>query len=91
MIGPDNTDSELLNVFSKFFDEKPAAVKITDTGRGDEDFRNTAIVDTEAGNRYVLKIAALHLDYTEAPSAWCLFTTFCPSDKTDIDFRSCME
>ncbi len=182
MIGPDNTDSEILNVFSKFFDEKPAAVKITDTGRGDEDFRNTAIVDTEAGNRYVLKIAAndftfpekirmwartveeyralgyycpkilsdkngefpviryhdrqcvayaeefakyrsfeerlsgdgdlknadtgmysddiwsmtakiaaLHLDYTEAPSAWCLFTTFCPSDKTDEVLENALE
>lgn len=29
------------------------------------------------------KIAAKRLDYTEFPSAYCLFETFCPSDKTD--------
>lgn len=29
------------------------------------------------------KIAAKHLDYTEYPSAYCLFDTFCPSDETD--------
>ena len=29
------------------------------------------------------KIAARRLDYTEYPSAYCLFETFCPSDETD--------
>lgn len=29
------------------------------------------------------KVAAKHLDYTEYPSAYCLFETFCPSDETD--------
>ena len=29
------------------------------------------------------KIAAQHFDYTAYPSAYCLFETFCPSDKTD--------
>ena len=29
------------------------------------------------------KIAAKRLDYTDYPSAYCLFETFCPSDKTD--------
>ena len=29
------------------------------------------------------RIAAKRLDYTEYPSAYCLFETFCPSDKTD--------
>ena len=33
--------------------------------------------------RMTARIAALHLDYTEYPSAFCLFETFCPSDKTD--------
>lgn len=33
--------------------------------------------------RMTARIAALHLDYTEYPSAYCLFETFCPSDKTD--------
>ena len=29
------------------------------------------------------KVAAKYFDYTEYPSAYCLFETFCPSDKTD--------
>lgn len=29
------------------------------------------------------KIAAKHFDYTSYPSGYCLFETFCPSDKTD--------
>lgn len=29
------------------------------------------------------RIAAKKLDYTDYPSAYCLFETFCPSDKTD--------
>ena len=29
------------------------------------------------------QIAAKHFDYTSYPSAYCLFETFCPSDKTD--------
>ncbi|MBP5753121.1 MAG: phosphotransferase [Treponema sp.] len=29
------------------------------------------------------KIADKHFDYTEYPSAWCLFRTFCPSDEMD--------
>lgn len=29
------------------------------------------------------KIAAKYFDYTSYPSAYCLFETFCPSDKTD--------
>ena len=29
------------------------------------------------------QIAAKHFDYTTYPSAYCLFETFCPSDKTD--------
>ena len=33
--------------------------------------------------RMTARIAALHLDYTEYPSAYCLFETFCPSDKMD--------
>jgi len=33
--------------------------------------------------RMTARIAALYLDYTEYPSAYCLFETFCSSDKTD--------
>ncbi len=33
--------------------------------------------------RMTAKIAAKHFDYTEYPSAYCLFETFCPSDEVD--------
>ncbi len=33
--------------------------------------------------RMTARIAARYFDYTEYPSAYCLFETFCPSDKTD--------
>lgn len=33
--------------------------------------------------RMTAKIASLHLDHTDIPSGYCLFDTFCPSDKTD--------
>jgi hypothetical protein len=33
--------------------------------------------------RMTARVASLYLDYTEYPSAYCLFETFCPSDKTD--------
>ena len=33
--------------------------------------------------RMTAKIAAKHFDYTDYPSAYCLFETFCPSDEVD--------
>ena len=167
-------DSAFRTVFSRFSAETPIEVRRVNTSRGDDDFRTAFIVETEPGNKYVLKladndftfpekiavwqrtveeyrrlgyfcprilrdrsgsfpvvdygghrcvayaeeyapfrsaedrfsedfgqnealydsykrdiwqmtarVAALHLDYTEYPSAYCLFDTFCPSDKTD--------
>lgn len=43
------------------------------------------------------KIAAKYLSYTDYPSGYCLFETFCPSDKTDevleqaLEWKSCAE
>ena len=37
------------------------------------------------------KIAAKKLDYTDYPSAYCLFETFCPSDKTDEVYENALE
>ena len=167
-------DSAFRTVFSRFSAETPIEVRRINTSRGDDDFRTAFIVETDSGNKYVLKladndftfpekiavwqrtveeyrrlgyfcprilrdrsgsfpvvdygghrcvayaeeyapfrsaedrfsddfgqnealydsykrdiwqmtarVAALHLDYTEYPSAYCLFETFCPSDKTD--------
>ena len=181
-------DKEIVKVFSLFLDEVPAAVQTLDTSHGEEDFRETFIIETEAGNKYVLKladndftfpekiavwqrtveeyrklgyycprmiadrsgsfpmvdyaghrcaayleeyapyqpaedrfaengeetktpydtyirdiwqmtakIAALYLDYSKYPSAYCLFELFCPSDKTDevlgnaLDWKACAD
>ena len=37
------------------------------------------------------KIAAKRFDYTEYPSAYCLFTTFCPSDERDEVLDNALE
>ena len=37
------------------------------------------------------KIAQKHLDYTDYPSAYCLFETFCPSDETDEVIENALE
>ncbi len=37
------------------------------------------------------RIAARKLDYTDYPSAYCLFETFCPSDRTDEVLENAME
>ena len=37
------------------------------------------------------KIAAKRFDYTEYPSAYCLFTTFCPSDEMDEVLENALE
>lgn len=37
------------------------------------------------------RIAAKKLDYAKYPSAYCLFTTFCPSDETDEVLENALE
>jgi Putative homoserine kinase type II (protein kinase fold) len=47
--------------------------------------------------RMTARIAAQYFDYTEYPSAYCLFETFCPSDKTDevlenaLNWKACAD
>ncbi|MCR4622020.1 MAG: phosphotransferase [Clostridiales bacterium] len=47
--------------------------------------------------RMTARVAAQYFDYTEYPSAYCLFETFCPSDKTDevlenaLEWRKCAD
>ena len=173
-------DPEIAEVFSRFFDGKPVSAETIDTGRGEEDFRNTVIVTTDRDEKYVLKIvsndftcpgrirmwkrtveeyrnlgyycprifddrngtfpeiryqghpcvvyaeefsrygtledrtadggngtdsgayakdiwsmtakiAAKRLDYTEYPSAYCLFDTFSPGDQTDEVLENALE
>ncbi|MBO6061485.1 MAG: aminoglycoside phosphotransferase family protein [Clostridia bacterium] len=175
-------DPETREAFARFFEGTPVSADIIDTSRGEEDFRNTVIVTTDGGEKFVLKfaandftfpdkirvwqrtveeyralgyycprifcdkngdfprmeyhghtccvlaeeysvyrsledrssadekrmedeynkyltdiwsmtakVAARRLDYTEYPSAFCLFETFCPSDKTDEVLENALE
>ena len=174
-------DDDVKYVFSLFFDAEPVSARMIDTSRGESDFRATFIVETDAGGKYVLKladndftfpekiavwqrtvneyrklgyfcplifcdktgnfpvarfrghrcaayaeeyapyspaadraaddskldklydsykldiwrmtarVAAQYFDYTKYPSAYCLFETFCPSDKTDEVLENALE
>lgn len=61
--------------------------------RFSEDFgRNRALYDSYKPDiwRMTARIAARYFDYTEYPSAYCLFETFCPSDETDEVLENAM-
>ena len=47
--------------------------------------QNAALYDSYKRDiwRMTARIAAQHFDYTDYPSGYCLFETFCPSDETD--------
>lgn len=54
--------------------------------RSSENFgENTELYDSYKHDiwKMTARIAAKYFDYTRYPSAYCLFDTFCPSDKTD--------
>ncbi len=175
-------DTAIRQIFRLFFDEEPTEAQTLTTSRGDDDFRAAFIIETDEGNKYVLKladndftfperiavwkrtveeyrrlgyfcpiihtdksggfpivefsghkcaayvedfapfrpaedrfsddssrnnelqenckrdiwrmtakVAAQYFDYTEYPSAYCLFETFCPSDKTDEVLDNALE
>ena len=54
--------------------------------RFSDDFgRNAVLYDSYKQDiwKMTARIAAQHFSYTDYPSAYCLFDTFCPSDRTD--------
>lgn len=68
--------------------------------RFSEDFgQNEALYETYRRDlwRMTARIAAQHFDYTDYPSAYCLFETFCPSDQTDevlenaLNWKACAD
>ena len=50
-------DKELREIFALFSDKAPADVRVTDTGRGEKDFRHAAIFTAEDGERLVIKLS----------------------------------
>lgn len=63
-------DAELISIFALFFDAVPVSVQMINTSRGDIDFRITAIVDTDVGKKYVLKLADNDFTFPEKISTW---------------------
>ena len=60
---------EIREIFALFFDAVPAAVREIDTSIGD-DFRKTFLIETEDGDRRVLKIAANDFTVPDRIRVW---------------------
>ncbi len=59
-----------------------------------EDFKEKAPFDikwADAAWMMTAKVAAKRFDFCDYPSGYCLFETFCPSDKTDEVLENAME
>ena len=67
------------------FAEEFAPFKAAEDRFSDDFGKNEALYDRYKRDiwRMTARIAAQYFDYTEYPSAYCLFETFCPSDRTD--------
>lgn len=63
-------DPTVSEVFRRFFDAVPVSCDIIDTSRGDADFRNTVIVETDEGEKYVLKFASNDFTFPEKMHMW---------------------
>lgn len=72
--------------------EEFAPYKIVDDCYAD-DKEFVSARDYNADEAWIMtaKIAAKYLSYTDYPSGYCLFETFCPSDKTDEVFEQALE
>lgn len=99
-----NLEEELAQVFNLFFDELPDVIEIKNTSHGEEDFREAVIAKWSSGEKYVLKISDNDFTFPEKIKTWqrcaweyrklgyyCLFETFCPSDKTDEVLENALE
>ena len=63
-------DTAFNQIFALFFDDAPTEVRVIDTGRGEDDFRVTFIVETDAGNKVVLKLADNDFTFPEKIAVW---------------------
>lgn len=62
--------NEIKTVYSLFFDDVPISAQEIDTGRGETDRRSTFIVETDAGNKRVLKLADNDFTFPEKIAVW---------------------
>lgn len=63
-------DTDIRKVFGLFFDAVPTTVQTIDTSDGDDDFRAAVLVETEAGSKYVLKLADNDFTFPERIAVW---------------------
>lgn len=63
-------EEALKSILSLFFDGAPATLRTIDTSRGDGDFRAAFLVETEAGGKYVLKLADNDFTFPEKIAVW---------------------
>ncbi|MBQ7061286.1 MAG: phosphotransferase [Clostridia bacterium] len=63
-------DPELKALYNRFFFGSPVAAEIIETGTGEDDFRNTAIVTEEGGGKRVIKLAANGFTFPERILMW---------------------
>ena len=63
-------DAEITSIFSLFFDDIPIVIRKIDTGHGDNDFRETVIIETDLGNKYVMKLADNDFTFPEKIGVW---------------------
>ena len=63
-------DEEIVKIFGLFFDDTPKDVRLIDTSHGEEDFRAAFIVETDAGHKYVLKLADNDFTFPEKIAVW---------------------
>ena len=63
-------DPAIKEIFSRFFNGTPVSADVIDTSRGEDDFRNTVMITTEEGERFVVKFAANDFTSPERIRVW---------------------
>ncbi len=64
------SSKEICAVFLRFFDTLPSTVKTINTGRGEDDFRETWLAEWESGEKYVIKLAENDFTFSEKIKTW---------------------
>ena len=63
-------DQELKIIVSLFFEENIFVSEIKNTSHGENDFRETVILRTESGNKFVIKLADNDFTFAEKIKMW---------------------
>lgn len=61
---------EILHIFSLFFDDLPSNIKVINTSRGNQDFRETIIGEWKSGEKYVIKLSDNDFTFPDKIQMW---------------------